>query len=468
MTRLWFATIICAIGLGLIVMVSAAQADLADVLYEKGQITKEEWLKAKADKEKDAEPTNNLAEWQKKVSQLPILSDKFNIGVNALQPQYFFQQAHVKEGSAQNQFLIRRAEIITWGKLMDQIPRWHILFDFGSLGTLNSNTKVCTNAGCTTTANVVSSANNQILKEAYIDIRPVLSWAPYLDVIRVGQYRIPFGIENDTSSGLIDFISRGYFSSGAGGGGSVSTGIDFVQERDIYVDVKSKPSEYVELDAVIMNGNSIDYTKVDNNSQKDFLGRIRIKPMKDLFFSFSGITGTSNNTNTDLNGRGKGSYDRLGADFRYAPNWLPGLHLQGEWITGHDAPNVANVGATSVSTNGAGVMRRTWYAYAKYRLDDLAMDLGMPWLKGWEPTVRYEEFDPDTHSGNDMFTRTTVGLNYYFAEILPKIQTKLQLDYEFRHHQEGPTTGLSPVAGGTKFDAAAKDAVLIQFSIRWM
>ena len=458
MTRLWFATIVCVIGLGLIIQANIVQAGLEDILYEKGQITKEEWLKAKADQEKAAEPTNSMAEWQKKVSQLPILSDKFNIGVNALQAQFFSQDAHVLEGSAQDQFLIRRAELITWGKLMDQIPRWHVLFDFGSLGTVNSNTTVCTNAACTTTANVISAANNQILKEAYIDIRPVLSWAPYLDIIRVGQYRIPFGIENDTSSGIIDFISRAYFSSGASGGGSVSTGIDFLQERDIYIDLKSKPHEFIELDAVVMNGNFIDYTRSDNNSQKDYLGRIRIKPRKDFFVSFSAMTGESENRNTALNGRGKGRYDRLGTDFRYTPDWLPGLHLQGEWITGHDAPNQANVGATTFTTSGTGVMRRTWYVYAKYRLDNLGVD----WLKGWEPIVRYEEFDPNTSVGNDMFTRTTVGINYYFAEVLPKVQTKLQLNYEFRHHQEG-TTLLNPT-----FDAAAKNAFLIQFQVRWM
>lgn len=461
MTRLWFATIVCVIGLGLIIQANIVQAALEDILYEKGQITKEEWLKAKADQEKAAEPTNNMAEWQKKVSQLPILSDKFNIGVNALQAQFFSQDAHVPEGSTQNQFLIRRAELITWGKLMDQIPRWHVLFDFGSLGTVNSNTKVCTTPACTLpteTANVISAANNQILKEAYIDIRPVLSWAPYLDIIRVGQYRIPFGIENDTSSGIIDFISRAYFSSGASGGGSVSTGIDFLQERDIYIDIKSKPHEFIELDAVVMNGNFIDYTKIDNNSQKDYLGRIRIKPRKDLFFSASAMTGESENRNTALNGRGKGRYDRLGSDFRYTPDWLPGLHLQGEWITGHDAPNQANVGATTFTTNGIGVMRRTWYVYAKYRLDNLGVD----WLKGWEPIVRYEEFDPNTSVGKDMFTRTTVGINYYFAEMLPKVQTKLQLNYEFRHHQEGFTNG------NTEFDATAKNAFLIQFQVRWM
>jgi hypothetical protein len=53
MTRLWFATIACVIGLGLIVQANIAHAKLEDILYEKGQITKEEWVKAKADAERE-------------------------------------------------------------------------------------------------------------------------------------------------------------------------------------------------------------------------------------------------------------------------------------------------------------------------------------------------------------------------------------------------------------------------------
>ena len=54
MKRLWLATIMCVVGLGPVFGVTSAQAghDLADILYEKGQITKEEWVRAKADNEK--------------------------------------------------------------------------------------------------------------------------------------------------------------------------------------------------------------------------------------------------------------------------------------------------------------------------------------------------------------------------------------------------------------------------------
>ncbi len=52
MRRLCLATIMCLIGFGLVVGITSAQAALEDILFEKGQITKEEWVKAKADSEK--------------------------------------------------------------------------------------------------------------------------------------------------------------------------------------------------------------------------------------------------------------------------------------------------------------------------------------------------------------------------------------------------------------------------------
>jgi hypothetical protein len=36
MTRLWFTTIVCVIGLGLIIQANIAHAKLEDILYEKG------------------------------------------------------------------------------------------------------------------------------------------------------------------------------------------------------------------------------------------------------------------------------------------------------------------------------------------------------------------------------------------------------------------------------------------------
>ena len=49
MRRPWFATIAFVTGLGLIIQANNAHAKLEDILYEKGRITYEKWLKAKTD-----------------------------------------------------------------------------------------------------------------------------------------------------------------------------------------------------------------------------------------------------------------------------------------------------------------------------------------------------------------------------------------------------------------------------------
>ncbi len=453
-----FLTIIGMVVLAVAVISGPAYAGLEDILYEKGQITKEEWLKAKADVEKAMGPLEKLDEWQKKVSKLPILSDKFNIGLNVLQVQFLQNEANVRDaGSADNRFFIRRAELIAWGKVNDYLPRWHMLADFGALSNV--------------TANLAGGSNNQILREAYVDIVPALIAQPYIDRIRIGQYRIPVGIEGSLSSGLIDFVNRNYITQtpGSSGGGVVGTTtanvtgtgvggtIDFIPERDIYVDLKSKPLEQLELDLGIMNGNGINgLSTVDNNSQKDFFGRARVKPRKDMFFSFGTIAGQSTNLNSRNGGRGLGVYDRYIADFQIKPEIIPGLWLQGEFAWGHDAPAVRTSSPLETfPARSRGVVRTGWYVYGKYLFQS-------GWLKNWELLGRYEEFDPSTHLSQDMLYRTTVGINYYFANLPPKVQAKFMINYEFRSRGgNGPNTTTTPL------DEFGNDALLVQLHVRW-
>ena len=71
---------------------------------------------------------------------------------------------------------------------------------------------------------------------------------------------------------------------------------------------------------------------------------------------------------------------------------------------------------------------------------------------------------PSTSMSNDLYTRTIVGLTYYFENFPPKVQSKIQFNYEFRHHQgNGPG-----VPYDTTFDAFAQNAFLVQFQIRFM
>ena len=496
MTRLGFATIACVISLGMIVQAEIAQAGLEDLLYEKGQITKEEWLKLQADREKAGpgtqgapapgspalgpDPVTNLdqrlgmvEEWKAKIERLPSLGGKFNIGLNALQFLYTHQNADTPEGKSQDNLSVRRSEVLMYGKVNEYIPKWHTLMEMQSIN-LTNNTPDCTAApggNCSAKA-AGTGASTTMFREAYIDFRPMPSIAPNLNVVRMGVFRMPFGIFTEQSGGLRDVISSPYLNSvGSGtvtrnGTGNSTVGtIDFIQERDYFADVRGTLFHKLDYVVGIMNNNNFQANAVGANGPKVFYSRARFLVTDISFVSFTVLAGESNNTNTEINGRGKGAFDRYGIDFRYTSRYLPGLMVQGEWWQGHDGANQTTVGTPAQGAclnvvqcggNGSpGVQRRTWYLLGKYFISDGP-------LQNYEPVVMYEQFDPSTSMSNDMYTRAIVGFNYYFENLPPKIQSKISINYEFRHHQ-----GTGPGTTVPETDAFAQNVFLAQFQVRY-
>src|SRR5207244_1902025 len=207
-------------------------------LPQKGAITMDDWIRIKSEQEyRQAEREKGieiLKEWKSKVENLPSLSDKANIGMNALQWQYYHQNAHVGEGQIQDNFFIRRSELLFWGKINEYLPRWHALYEFQS-------TNIATNSS--------GRQSTTYFRESYIDFRPFPSWAPNLNFIRFGIFRMPFGIFTNTSGGLRDIISSPYLTSvgsgSASGNGTAGT-IDFLHERDFFMDVRGKIANRLE------------------------------------------------------------------------------------------------------------------------------------------------------------------------------------------------------------------------------
>jgi hypothetical protein len=412
-----------------------------------------------------------LEEWKAKIERLPSLSDKFNIGMNAIQFLYAHQDAHVAEGKSQDNFSIRRSEILMYGKVNEYIPKWHTLLEMQSNNLTNSTPGCAVGANCSTAASGTAGTST-LFREAYIDVRPIPSIAPHLNVIRMGVFRMPFGIFTEQSGGLRDVISSPYLNSvGSGavtrnGSGNSTVGtIDFIQERDYFADVRGTLFNRLDYVVGIMNNNNFQANSVGANGPKVYYARTRFLATDISFLSFTVLAGESNNTNTAINGRGKGTFDRYGLDFRYTSRYLPGLMVQGEWWQGHDGANQTTVGTPAQGAcanvvecggNGApGVQRRTWYVLGKYFISDGP-------LQNWEPVVMYEQFDPDTKMSNDLYTRAIVGVNYYFENLPPKIQSKISVNYEFRHHQgNGPGTAVSNT------DAFAQNAFLVQFQVRY-
>ena len=451
---------------------------IEDLLLQKGQITRDEWIQIKAEQEyrvaDQSRRIDSLEEWKNRTELLPILRDKVNFGLNALQFLYSHLDADVPEGRSQDGFSIRRSELLFWGKISETIPRWHILMEFQSIN-LTNNTP-------TTGASTPTSAT--FFRETYIDLRPIQSWAPNLNVIRMGIFRMPFGIFTETSGGLRDVISSPYLTAVGGGGGpgqnANGTGgaIEFIQERDYFVDVRGKIANRLEYAIGVMNNNNYQANALVSttsglsgaNQPKAFYTRVRLFGNDVSFVSFTTLQGESNNAGTMINGRGKGAFDRYGIDFRYTSKIIPGFMMQGEYWQGHDGANATTVGTAA---NGAcqvisqcggsgapGVQRRTWYVLSKYLFTD-----GI--FENFEPTYMYEQFDPNTSMGNDLYTRSIVGLTYYFENFPPKVQSKIQFNYEFRHHS-GLGTGPNTPAYNSATDPFANNAFFVQFQIRFM
>lgn len=441
---------------------------IEDLLLQKGSITMDEWIQIRAEQEysgaESARRIDAIEDWKTRTELLPMLRDKVNFGLNALQFLYSHQDAHVPEGKSQDNFSIRRSELLFWGRISDTLPRWHALMEFQSI---NFGRETPTGGSGAATGQPIAAT---FFRESYIDFRPFQSWAPYMNFIRMGIFRMPFGIFTETSGGLRDIISSPYLTSvGSGNGNRTGSAgsIDFLQERDFFVDVRGKLFNRLEYVAGIMNNNNFHANATGANAPKSFYTRVRLFGSDVSWISFTTIQGESNNANTNINGRGKGAFDRYGLDFRYTSKIIPGFMVQGEWWQGHDGSNQTTVGRPA---NGAcldqsicggsgalGAQRRTWYVLAKYLISDGP-------LQNWEPTVMYEQFDPSTSMSNDLYTRTILGLTYYFENFPPKVQSKIQFNYEFRHHQgNGPG-----VAYDTTFDAFAQNAFLVQFQIRFM
>ena len=194
MRRLWLAAIMGIVGLGLVFGASSAQAahDLADILYEKGQITKEEWVRAKADSEKFEEEQR-----KKREQEFPLLmgyKDGFDLKTRdgkfemLIQNRLQFRFSYPQEGDSLapadataaddkdvSSFRIRRARIKVGGHGFVPWLKYYVEYDW---------------------------ASNTLL-DYRLDIAK-FKWA----TLRVGQWKIDYNRERVDSSGAQQFVER--------------------------------------------------------------------------------------------------------------------------------------------------------------------------------------------------------------------------------------------------------------------
>lgn len=179
MRRQWFTTIVYMIGIGLIIQINPAHAKLEDILYEKGQITKEEWVHAKADAEKEEGIIQQLAATKKWYDKLSIRGYA-QLRYNYITDDKKLVSEYDSSIGSNKGFQFRRVRLVISGDVTDWLSIY-IQPEFGtSAGTGNNNFAQ--------------------LRDAYTDI-----FLPFLSKdkefrIRAGQSKVPFGFENLQSS----------------------------------------------------------------------------------------------------------------------------------------------------------------------------------------------------------------------------------------------------------------------------
>lgn len=175
---------VCVIVLGLIVTADVAQASVEDLLYEKGQITKEEWLKLKAEHERE----ESIVQQQ---SSIKKWFDKISIrGYTQMRYSYLPDEKKLRFDSDNSigdntGFTFRRIRLVFSGDITDWLS-FYLQPDFSAAvpGTTGD-----------------ASNNFAQLRDAYTDIfLPVPLLAQKELRIRAGLSKIPFGFENLQSS----------------------------------------------------------------------------------------------------------------------------------------------------------------------------------------------------------------------------------------------------------------------------
>jgi hypothetical protein len=257
--------------------------------------------------------------------------------------------------------------------------------------------------------------------------------------LRFGQQLLPFGLEVPATEDLKPLINNAQFTTKLG---LASRQIGFIVRGDLFpvvdwgTNYRAPTLEYA-LGA--FNGNGPNQL-TDNNSEKDFVGRLAFTlPVdynswfRELKFGVSGYYGTDNialGSNSNV-GIGKAPKNRLGFDVSYNHN---PVGVTFEYVKGWDSyeaggtvakPKIYDRVATSYTTtlfyNEGAQFVRGFRNQAKY--DDW-------WPISYQPFIRWDRYDPDEKIKGDTQDIVTPGINIFFAET-----TKLQLNYlaKFEH-----------------------------------
>jgi phosphate-selective porin len=214
----------------------------------------------------------------------------------------------------------------------------------------------------------------------------------------IGQFALPFSLENITSNTKLEFIDRSQAVEAL-----VARGKDVIGNyngRDIGVQtsgtlIKLNDKALIDYKIGLFNGSGIN--AADKNESKDVVARIVVHTIEGLAFGASYYNGHGN-WGTPVKNRKR---NRLGFELSYELN---NFSLRSEYLSGQDAA----------------IQKQGYYIQAGYYV--------VP--KKLQFVGKIDAFDPNTDKNNDGSTWYIAGLNY---SITPNI--RLQANYTIKDEQ---------------------------------
>ncbi len=232
-----------------------------------------------------------------------------------------------------------------------------------------------------------------VMKDAYIDYIPTGNTVTGITAT-IGQFAIPFGYQNAASSSSMDTPERAQIVRDL-----------FPDEYDRGIKVSSKAAGMVRWDLAVLSGAGMN--NADSSQNKDFVGRIRVKPTQSLDVAVSGYKGGKQFLGS---GAYTGKRENYGFDFQY---YSENMSIKGEMISG-DKITVAAPGKKQRDTG--------YYLTSTYNLTPKNVAVCM---------YDFQRVDGDT-AGNRK--TVTLGINHFLDT-----NSKLRFFYIWKAEQKVKT-----------------------------
>lgn len=248
------------------------------------------------------------------------------------------------------------------------------------------------------------------LLDAYVSYTRFEKWAK----ISLGQFKTPFSLEQSTACSGLYTVNRSDVINQLAG-----------PQRDLGVMVSGgHDSLLVKYNVGLFNGAGLN--TLDNNMNKELVGRIVFNPLDFLSVGGSFRMGKTNPTNLDedLN-----DIYRYGGEIKVKHN--SGVYFQGEYILGQDELYSASRvpvyggcgGIVGYDVKQAGTYKKAGYS---------AMLAYMtPW--NLEPVVKFDNWDPDLDTDDDFRNNLTFGINYFVNDY-----SRVQINYIHTMEETNP------------------------------